>query len=107
MRLKTCLTLSVSSLLLGMTSCSTPIPKWEGKVYQGSSKDFGVVRRQAGEVIRADSPEFDDIIAMKASGPDGFEGFVQTYIHGCAKWKKGVVLIPAYEQVKIINQGLE
>lgn len=95
--------LALSSLLLGMTSCSTPIPKWEGKIWAGSHQDLGIVRKQAGEVIRADSPEFDDYIAIKATGPDGFEGFVQTYIHGCAKWKPGVKLIPAYEQVKLLQ----
>lgn len=100
---KRSLILVLSSLLLGMTSCSTPVPKWEGKIWAGSSKDAGIVRRQAGEVIRADDPAFDDYIAIKAQGDDGFEGFVKTYVYGCEKWKPGVKLIPAHAEVKLLQ----
>lgn len=58
-----------------------------------------MVRRQSNEVIRADSPQFDEMMGMKWKGPDGFEGFVDTYINGCEQWKQGIELKPMHQLI--------
>jgi hypothetical protein len=80
----------VLGLSLALLSCrgTQQIPRWEGKIYAGDPDERAMVRRQAGEVIPADSEAFRGLMGMKWQGPDGFEGFYRTYVLGCKEWKQ-------------------
>lgn len=84
------LSLGTSLFIMGASSCSTPFPTWEGKIYAGSFSDRAMVRKQANEYVYADKPEFNELMGMKWKGDDGFEGFYRTYVLGCEKWKPGI-----------------
>lgn len=72
--------------LFVIVSCGKkPIPACpKCKIYAGDSSQGAVVRAQDNEVIYANDPEFDNMVAMSA---EGFKAFVQTYVYGCRQWK--------------------
>lgn len=96
------LILAVSLPLCGF-NCARPIPRWDGEIYAARSDQRALVRKQANEVIPADSAEFDEFMAMRWKGDKGFEGFYTTYILGCEKWKKGVEKIDAAEALRELS----
>ena len=85
---------SLSSLLLA--SCvSGPVPKWDGKIWIGRSKQVGIIFTDSdgkNEVVRADDPRFNDYIAMTS---DVFKALIVTYVQGCKQWKPGVRMMTA------------
>jgi hypothetical protein len=86
-------------LLLGITSCTSgPIPKWDGKLWAGDSKNAGITRSQesdpAQKTIKANDPRFDDYVAMSYGD---FRLFMATYVYGCKTWKPGIKLMGADE----------
>ena len=103
-----------AALLLALSSAgckSAPVPKWEGDIYTGSSADQGIVRRQAttpaDKVIRVDDARFNEFMAIRWKGPRGFEGFYETYVLGCEKWKPGAKLVPLEPQIRKLYQAME
>lgn len=87
------LILSLSIPFLGgVASCShnQQIPRWEGEIWAGKPSLGAIVRAQANDVILATDPQFKDFMAMRWKGPNGFEGFYETYVLGCKEWKQGV-----------------
>lgn len=105
---KAFLTLSLSvPLLAGVSSCShtRPIPRWEGKIYAGDPVAQAMVRKQAGEEIKASDPQFRDLMAMKWKGKDGFEGFIETYVYGCKEWKKEVPMTTVLQMMQDLEKS--
>lgn len=88
MRLKrTCLAKSSILILIPLlvSGCvSGPVPKWDGKIYAGSSKDQALIRAQTGEKILSSSKEFDLMMGMTWLD---LKTFVHTYIDGCKEWR--------------------
>lgn len=99
--------LALSLVLVGFGSCSSPIPRWDGEIFAGSHKDGGIVRRQAGQVIKGDDPQIDEFMAMRWKGPNGFEGFYETYVLGCKEWKKGVPVMSLQEAAVQLEEAKE
>ncbi len=97
---------AVVLLALSFACKTAPIPKWDGEIYTGDPVKEAMVREQAGEVIKANSPEFKQLMGMKWKGPRGFEGFYQTYILGCKEWKSGVQMIPFEDAVKMLSEAM-
>ena len=64
-----------------------------------------MVRRQAGEVIPAKSAKFDDLMGMTWKGKDGFEGFYETYVLGCERWKSGTPMIRIDRAAKALGEA--
>lgn len=83
--------LPVSLLLLGASNCTAPIPKWDGDIYAGKSKQDAIVRAQANEVIKCADPAFDAYLCMSYAD---FQSFYATYVLGCEKWKPGQMMSP-------------
>lgn len=72
--------------LVAFSSCQTTIPRWDGKLYAGSSGVDGVERRQEHETVKCADPKFDDMVCMSYAD---LEAFYSTYVLGCKEWKSG------------------
>lgn len=77
-------------LVLLNSSCSTPIPKWDGKLYAGDPAHDGVTRAQANETISCQAPEFNQMICMTMAD---FRSFYATYVLGCKDWQSGMLMM--------------
>jgi hypothetical protein len=87
--------LSAAFLAAMFSSCGgAPIPKWDGKIYAGSSAQQAMVRKQENEVVLASDPKFDDMLGMTYAD---FLSFTDTYIGGCKEWKPGVAVMSQAE----------
>lgn len=97
-------------LALSSAGCMNgPVPRWDGKLYTGSQADFGIVRKQAANpqerVIRGDDPRINNFMAMPWKGPQGFEGFYDTYVLGCEKWRAGMKMSTLEAEVRKIYKS--
>lgn len=61
-------------------------PKWRGDIYAGDHETLSIRRAQANQRVSCIDPEFNDYICMTG---ESFRSFVDTYVIGCVKWKKG------------------
>lgn len=106
---------STASLMLLSSGCSTvlktPIPKWDGEIYTGSVAEAGIVRKQAANasdrLVKGTDPRLNDFMAMKWKGSRGFEGFYQTYILGCEKWKSDSEMSTLGNEFRKIYEAME
>lgn len=77
-------------LVAGACGHKPVIPTWSGKIYTGDSESQALVRKQdPNDVIKAASPEFNQVKCMTDSD---FESFIQTYVFGCKDWGKAPLM---------------
>ncbi len=88
-------------LILSLSGCVSQPPKWDGKIYAGDSATKSIQRAQAGEAIACDDPAFDDYLCI--SGAD-FQKFYETYVLGCAKWRKDLERMSAQEAFEKLKE---
>lgn len=78
-------TLLILSLGFG-TSCASNVPRWDGKIYIGSSKSEGIVRAQDKENISCKDDRINDYRCVSSAD---LNSFYSTYVVGCERWKEG------------------
>lgn len=92
---------------MGVTSCSQPIPKWEGKIWAGDSATSSIQRKQDNEAIACANGAFDDYMCMSYAD---FQSFYETYILGCKEWNTSLPLMSskeAYALLKSIKHNIK
>lgn len=92
---------AISLLTVSLLGCpfvsSKPIPKWDGKLYAGNSKEQEVTRAQANEHIKCSDPKFD---AMTCMSYRDLEKFYETYVEGCKVWKEVYIMVRPQDQIR-------
>ena len=96
---KTCLVL-LPLLLLALSSCNAIIPKWDGKLWAGSSADKAIDRSQTKERIDCGDKAFDDYVCMSY---EDFQSFYETYVLGCKQWNSGMRMMSIGDAKKDIS----
>lgn len=94
-----------------LSSCASPLPTWDGKIYQGDPRAIigadgvarpGVVRRQDNEIILADDDAFGDFMAMRWAD---FRTFTETFVFSCKEWDERSTL--SIDEIKKFLQSLK
>lgn len=101
-KLATLLVLMTSFVILSCESCATKPPEYHGEFWAGWPDTASIVRTQEDKEIRCDDPIFREFTCFTY---DDLELFYETYVQGCAVWKKDVD--PLREKLKdcpVINR---